>query len=107
MVSWNNHIDLLVKKLSMVCCIIRNARIYMSASSLKMIYHVFFHLAMSYRFIFWGNSSNSSTIFSMPKKKKSISIMEQYGNRISCRNLSKKVKVSHNRLRWPKGFQVG
>ena len=35
--SWNNRIDLLVKKLSIACYIIRNAKTYMSASSLKTI----------------------------------------------------------------------
>jgi len=35
--SWNNHSNLLMKKLSMACYIIRNAKTYMSASSLKMI----------------------------------------------------------------------
>jgi len=50
--SWNN-IDLLVKKLSTACYIIRNAKTYMSASSLKMIYYAFFHSAMSYGVIFW------------------------------------------------------
>jgi hypothetical protein len=40
--SWNNHIDLLVKKLSTACYIIRNAKPCMSASSLKMIYYAFF-----------------------------------------------------------------
>ena len=67
--SWNNHIDLLMKKVSMACYIIRIAKTYMSASLLKMIYRAFSHLAMSYRIIFWGNSSHSSTIFSMQKKK--------------------------------------
>jgi len=67
--SWNNHIDLLMKKLSTACYIIRNAKTYISASSLKMIYHAFFHSVMSYRIIFWGNSSHSSTIFNMQKKK--------------------------------------
>jgi len=36
--SWNNHIYLLVKKLSKVCYIIQNAKTYISAPSLKMIY---------------------------------------------------------------------
>jgi hypothetical protein len=40
--SWSNHIDLLVKKLSTACYIIRNAKTYMSALSLKMIYYTFF-----------------------------------------------------------------
>jgi len=40
--SWNNHIDLLMKKLSKACYIIRNAKTYTSASSLKVIYYAFF-----------------------------------------------------------------
>jgi len=40
--SWNNHIDLLVKKLSTACYLLRNAKTYMSALSLKMIYYAFF-----------------------------------------------------------------
>jgi len=35
--SWNNHIDLLMKKLSTACYIIRNVKTYMSASALKII----------------------------------------------------------------------
>jgi len=42
--SWNNHIDLLMKKLSKACYIIRNAKTYQSASSLKVIYYAFFTL---------------------------------------------------------------
>jgi len=35
---WNNHIDIPMKKLSTACYIIRNAKTYVSASSLKVIY---------------------------------------------------------------------
>jgi len=42
MLSWNNHIDLIIKKLSKACYIIRNAKIYMYALSLKVIYYAFF-----------------------------------------------------------------
>jgi len=43
--SWNNRIDLLVEKLSTACYIIRNAKTYISASSLKMIYYAIFSLS--------------------------------------------------------------
>ena len=46
---------------------------------------------MSYGIIFWGNSSHSSTIFSM--QKMAIRIMEGCGNRVSCRNLFKKLQI--------------
>ena len=45
---------------------------------------LFFHLAMSYGIIFWGNSSHSSVIFR---------IMEGCGNRVSCRNLFKELQI--------------
>jgi hypothetical protein len=38
------------------------------ASALKIIYHAFFHLAMSYRIIFWGNSLHSSPIFASKER---------------------------------------
>jgi hypothetical protein len=40
--SWSSHIDLLMKKLNTACYIIRNAKTYMSALSLKVIYYFFF-----------------------------------------------------------------
>jgi hypothetical protein len=89
--SWNNHIDILMKKLSMACFIIRNAKSYMSALSLKVIYYAFFDSAMSYGIIFWGNSSHSSIIFRI--QKKAIRIMEGCGNRFSCRNLFKRLQI--------------
>jgi len=39
--SWNNHIDILMKKISTACYIIRNAKTYISALSLKVIYYAF------------------------------------------------------------------
>ena len=39
---WNNHSDLLMKKLSKACYIIRNAKMYLSALSLKVVYYAFF-----------------------------------------------------------------
>jgi hypothetical protein len=65
--SWNNHIDLLMKELSKTCYIIRNAKTYMCALSLKVIYYAFFHSVMSYRIIFWGNTLHSSIIFRIKK----------------------------------------
>jgi len=67
--SWNNHIDLLMKNLSTTCYIFRNAKTYMSALLLKVIYYAFFHSAMSYGIIFWGNLLRSSLIFRIKKKR--------------------------------------
>ena len=71
--------------------IVRNAKTYVSVSSLKVIYYAFFHSVMSYGIIFWGNSSHSSIIFRI--QKKAIRIMEGCGNRVLCRNLFKKLQI--------------
>ena len=76
--SWNNHIDLLMKKLSKTCYIIRNAKTYMSAPSLKIIYYAFFHSVMIYGIIFWGNSSHRSLIFRI-KKKRQLELWKDVG----------------------------
>jgi hypothetical protein len=34
-----------------------------------MIYHSLFHAVMSYRIIYWGNSSHSTQVFKCKKKK--------------------------------------
>ena len=53
---------------------------------------LFFYLVMSYGIIFWGNSSLSSIIFRI-QKKKAIRIMEGCGNRVSRRNVFKKLQI--------------
>ena len=80
-----------MKKLSKACYIIRNATTYTSDSSLKVIYYAFSHSVMSYGIIFWGNLSHSSIIFRIQKKV--IRVVEGCRNRVSCRNLFKKLQI--------------
>jgi hypothetical protein len=89
--TWKNHIDLLIKKLSKACYVIRNMKPYMSTSALKAIYHAFFHSLMSYGIIFWGNSSHSLNIFLL--QKKAIRTMLGCGSRVSCRNIFKDLDI--------------
>jgi len=66
--TWSNDIELLTKKLSTASNVIRTVKPHMSESALKMIYHSLFHSILSYGIIFWGNSSQSITIFKIQKK---------------------------------------
>ena len=59
--------------------------------SLKRVYYVYFHSIMSYRLIFWGNSSQSSNTFKF--KKIIIRIITGCRRRDSCRNLFMKLKI--------------
>jgi hypothetical protein len=63
--TWKNHIDLLVGKLSKACYVIRNMK---QLRTLRTIYYSFFHSVMSYGIIFWGVSSHSHTIFLLQKR---------------------------------------
>ena len=63
--SWRHHIDLVTKKLSTICHLIRNIKPCLYVSILKMIYHSLFHSIMSYGIILGGNSPHSSITFKM------------------------------------------
>jgi len=83
--TWINHIDLLIKKKSTTCYLIRNIKPYLSISTLKSIYHSFFRSFISYGIMFWGNSSQNSVIFKMHKRVNRI--MMGSGYRESCRGI--------------------
>ena len=65
--SWKNHIDGLMVKLSKACYATRSLTSFVSQESLRMIYYSYFHTVMSYGKIFWGNSCHSSNIFKLQK----------------------------------------
>ena len=54
--------------------------------------NVVFHSIMSYEIIFWENSSHSSIIYRI-QKKKAIRILEGCGSRVLYRNLFKKLQI--------------
>jgi len=89
--SWRDHIDLITKKLSNICYLIRNIKPCLSIFTLKMIYHSLFHSFMSYGIIFWGNSPHSTMIFKM--QKRAIRTMMGCGYGESCRKLFVELKI--------------
>ena len=89
--SWRHHIDLVTKKLSTVCYLIRNIEPHLSSCIFKMIYHSLFHSIMSYGIIFWVNSLHSSEIFKI--QKQAIRTMMGCGYRESCRKLFMVLKI--------------
>jgi len=64
----------------------------MSESALKMIYHSLFHSILSYGMIFWGNSSQSITIFKIQKKV--IRVVMGFKNWDSCSSLCPECSVA-------------
>ena len=56
-----------------------------------MIYFSYAHSIMTYRMIFWGNSSNSTTIFKL--QKRAIIIIMNTGNMVPYHELFKKLNI--------------
>ena len=55
--SWKNHIDQMMIKLSTACFAIRYVKNFMSQNTLRTIYFSYLHSKLSYGIIFWGNSA--------------------------------------------------
>ena len=89
--SWSEHIELVTKKLSTICYLIRNIKPYLSNPIMKMIYHSLFHSVLTYGIIFWGNSPHSSVIFKM--QKRAIRTIMGCGHRESCRKFLMELKI--------------
>jgi hypothetical protein len=69
----------------------RSVKLCVNTNALIMIDHCLFHAVVTYGIIFWGNSSHSIQVFRM--QKKAIRIIMGCGNRESCRNLFKELKL--------------
>jgi hypothetical protein len=80
--SWDNHIEALAKKWSKSCYVIRSAKIYMSTSSLKVIYYAFFHSLMTYGIIFWGTPHLVPQFFAYRRKQLELWKDVQIGFRV-------------------------
>ena len=89
--TWIDHIDLLAKKLSSTCYLVRNVKLFLSISALKMIYHSILHFIMYYGIILWENSPQSPVNFKMQKRV--IRVITGTGYREFCRGIFKELKI--------------
>ena len=89
--TWKNHIDGILPKLSSACFVMRSVKPYLSQQMLIAIYYSYFHSVMTYGIIFWGQSASSVRIFRL--QKRIIRIMMGCRSRESCRNLFIKLGI--------------
>jgi hypothetical protein len=66
--SWKNHIDQMMIKLSTACYAVRYVKHFMSQDKLRTIYFSYFHSILSYGIICWGTSAYNSNIFKIQKR---------------------------------------
>ena len=67
-ISWKNHINKMLPKLSSACFVVGSMYSYSNVSILKIIYFAYFHTTMDYVFIFLGNSKDSQKTLSTTEK---------------------------------------
>jgi hypothetical protein len=89
--TWKNHIDYLVAKLSSSCFIMRTIKSMVSLRSLRIIYLAYIHSVMTYGIILWGNTSYTVKPFRI--QKKIIRIMMGLKKRDSCKDSFREMKI--------------
>ena len=55
--SWKEHINCMIPKLSSACYVIRTVITYISHTTLKIIYYLNIHSIMNYGILFWSSST--------------------------------------------------
>jgi len=88
-ISWKNHVQKILPKLSSACYLGRRIYPFCKPNTLKTIYFAYFHAVMEYGVILWGDSVESKRI--LQKQKRIIKIITRSTSRISCRTLFKKL----------------
>ena len=89
--SWKQHIDAIIPKLIKACYIIRRLKLYLSNSTLTMVYYAFFHSVMSYGLIFGGNSTDTKRVYKL--QKRAIRIIMGAKTNDSCREFFKLLRI--------------
>jgi len=89
--SWKNHIDQMMIKLSRAFYAIGYVKHFMSQDTLRTIYFSYFHSILSYGILFWGNSAYCSDIFKIQKRIIRINVNAR--NRDSCHQWLKNLKI--------------
>ena len=89
--TWRQHTDLLIKKMSSVSYALRHVKYSLPLDTLKLIYYAHVHSIMSYGVIFWGNSPSAIKVFRL--QKKIIRIITNTRPRSSCKEIFKKMQI--------------
>jgi len=89
--TWKQHTDLLIKKMSSASYALRQVKYSLPIDTLKIIYYAHVHAIMSYGVIFWGNSPSAKKVFKL--QKKIIRIITNTRPRDSCKEIFKNMQI--------------
>lgn len=90
-ITWDGHIQDIIKKLNKACYMIRKVKQIVSIKTLKSVYFSYFHSVMSYGIMFWGNSSHAERVFKL--QKRAVRLMKGCGLSDSCREHFKDMHI--------------
>ena len=89
--SWNSHIDSLLKTLSKSLYILRKLKTLLSMKYLCLSYHAYFHSHISFSILFWGGVPRLNEVFIL--QKRAIRIICGLLKRESCRGHFKRLNI--------------
>jgi hypothetical protein len=90
-ISWKQHIDCVIKKISNACYALRNIKYFIPLDTLIQIYFAHIHSIISYGIIIWGGSSCVQKFYIL--QKKTIRIITNSRTKESCGDLFKNSKI--------------
>jgi len=91
-ISWKNHIQLFLRKLSSAYCLMRRLCSVLNVDSLKLVYSANFHWIVKYCTILWSNQQSVNKVFIL--QKRILRIMLGLGYRSSYRSWFKQLEIS-------------
>ena len=89
--SWNAHIDFLLRTLSKSLFVLRKLKFSLSLEYLCLSYHAIFHSHINYSILFWGGVRRMNEIFIY--QKKAIRIILGLKTRESCRGRFREMNI--------------
>jgi hypothetical protein len=89
--SWNEHVEKVINKLSKSIYILRRLKFSLSINYLKLVYHALCHSHISYGILLWGGAPRWKEIFIW--QKKAIRIIYGIPPGTSCRGIFRELNI--------------
>jgi hypothetical protein len=89
--SWKQHIDSVINRLSSICYALQSIWYIVSFTTLRLVYFAQVQSIMSYGIIFWGGSSHAKKVFIL--QNKIIRIITNTRAKDSYREIFKKLEI--------------
>lgn len=89
--NWSNHMNEIVKRLTVICCLVKKLQHIVDREVLLKAYYGYFHSVMSDWIVFWGSSSEANRIF--PQQQQIIGCMSEEHFMPPCRPIFKNLNI--------------